>query len=283
MKTETAVEVVLVRDVALDAIQLAPDAIQAKEAALEASALIGRVTNDNEELQAHEAQRSLDSLARFCEKSRVMVKAPVLELGKKIDKAAKDFAAELEDEAKRISALVGGYAAFKEAKRKAAEAAALLEQQRIQREREAEERRIREEAVAAQRKLDEEAAALARKAAEAKNKEEAAQLELQRIELQRQKDQAAATTLKQMDDIAEQASNAAAAVVVAPVAKLEGQVIRHDWEITVTDPHGLARMHPGCVKIEPRLTEIKLILNAGGTVQGIIAKKVVSATTRGNK
>lgn len=283
MKTEITAEVVLVRDMALDAIQLTPDALQAKEQALEASALIGRVTNDNEELQAHEAQRSLDSLARYCEKSRKMVKEPVLELGRKIDKAAKDFATELEEEAKRISALVGGYAALKEAKRMAAEAAARLEQERIQRERFAEEQRLAREAAEAQRKLDDEAAALAKKARESMDAAEVAKLEQERIELEKVKAQAQADTLQKFDDLAEKASRDVAAVVVAPVAKLEGQVIRTDWEITVTDVWALSRAHPGCVKIEPRLTEIKSILNAGGTVVGVTAKKVTNASTRGNK
>lgn len=258
-------------------------ALRDRAAALEKSALIGKVTNDEEERLAYEAQVDITRLVRATEKSRKEVKAPVWKLCTDIEQFAKDFVAELAPENERISKLIGGYAALKEAKRMAAEAAARREQERIQREREAEERRIREEAAAAQRKLDEEAAALAKKAREAKSAEESARLEVERIELERFKAQSQAETLQKFDDIAEKASRDVAAVVVAPVAKLEGQVIRHDWDITVTDVWALSRAHPGCVKIEPRLTEIKTILNAGGTVTGVSAKKVVTSTTRGNK
>jgi len=280
MTATTELDAVLVRDVAQDAIQYTPDALQAKEDALTSAAIIGRVTNDQEELMAHQAQKSLEQLTRYCEKSRKMVKDPVLELGRKIDKAAKDYADELTAEAKRISGLTGSYAALKEAKRMAEEQAARLEQERIQRERFAEEQRLARDAAAAQAKLDAEAAELARKASEANNAEESARLEQQRIELEKAKAQAKAETLQKFDDIAEQASRDVAAVVVAPAPKLQGQVVRHDWEVTVTDVWALSRAHPGCVKIEPRLSEIKIILNAGGSVVGVTAKKVVSTSTR---
>lgn len=273
-------ELVLVRDMAADAIQYTADAIQAKEQALEASALIGRVTNDQEELLAHSAQKSLEQLTRYCEKSRKLVKEPVLELGRKIDKAAKDFADELEAEARRIAGLTGGYAALKKAKQEAAEAAARLEQERIAREQFMEQQRLAREAAEAQRKLDDEAAALAKQAAAAKNAEEAAKAEQLRIDLERRKAQAEAESLEKFDALAEDASRKVAQVIVPVAPKLEGQVIRTDWEIEVTDIWALVRAHPGCVKVEPRLTEIKSILNAGGTVAGVRATKKVTTSTR---
>lgn len=275
-----AAELVLVRDMAADAIQYTPDAIQAKEQALEASALIGRVTNDQEELLAHSAQRSLEQLIRYCEKSRKLVKEPVLELGRKIDKAAAAFAEELKLEGERVGSLTGGYAALKEAKRMAAEAAARAEELRIIRERFAEEQRLAREAAEAQRKLDEEAAAIAKRAAEARNAEEATKAEQERIDLEKLKAQAEAKSLEQFDALAEEASRKVAAVIVPVPAKLEGQVIRHEWEIIVTDIWALVRAHPSCVKVEPRLTEIKIILNAGGTVAGVKATKKVTTSTR---
>lgn len=71
-----------------------------------------------------------------------------------------------------------------------------------------------------------------------------------------------------------------------PIAatRAAGEVVKWDWEITVTNRFELARCHPDCVKIEALLTPIKAALNAGRTVVGIEAKKIkvadVRATTR---
>lgn len=274
-------EIVLVRDAAADRIGYTESALEAKALALEMSGLIGRVSSDEDEKQAYEAQKALANLTRFCEKSRKEVKEPVLALGKAIDNAAKVFAEDLDGELRRISKLIGDWNALKLAKQQAAEAAARAEQERIARERFAEEQRLAREAAEAQRKLDEEAAALAKKAAEATNAEEAAKAEQLRIDLEKRKAQAEAESLEKFDALAEEASRKVAAVVVPVAQKLEGQVIRTDWEITIVDIWALVRAHPGCVKVEPRLTEIKSILNAGGTVAGVSARKVVNASTRG--
>lgn len=280
MSAVAETEIVLVRDAAADRIGYTESALEAKALALEMSGLIGRVSSDEDEKQAVEAQKALANLTRFCEKSRKEVKEPVLALGKAIDAAAKKFSEDLDTELQRIAKLVGDWNALKLAKQQAAEAAARAEQERIARERFAEEQRLAREAAEAQRKLDEEAAAIARKAAEAKNAEEAAKAEQLRIDLEKRKQQAEAATLEKFDALAEQACRDVAAVVVPVAQKLEGQVIRQEWEIEVYDIWALARAHPGCVKIEARLTEIKNVLNAGGNVAGVRAKKVVKASTR---
>lgn len=273
-------EIVLVRDAAADRISYTESALEAKALALEMSGLIGRVSSDEDEKQAYEAQKALANLTRFCEKSRKEVKEPVLALGKAIDNAAKTFVEDLDSELRRISKLIGDWNALKLAKQQAAEAAARAEQERIARERFEEEKRIAREAAEAQRKLDEEAAALARQAAEATNAEEAAKAEQLRIDLEKRKQQAEADSLEKFDALAEEASRKVAAVVVPVAQKLEGQVIRQEWEITVTDKWALARAHPGCVDIVPRISEIKAALNAGSTLTGVTATKVTKATTR---
>lgn len=67
--------------------------------------------------------------------------------------------------------------------------------------------------------------------------------------------------------------------VIAP-ARVEGQIVREEWEVTVTDVWALARAHPGCVKIEPRMAEIKAMLDSGQKVAGVLAKKVTKAGVR---
>jgi hypothetical protein len=62
--------------------------------------------------------------------------------------------------------------------------------------------------------------------------------------------------------------------------RTEGQMVKADWEIEVTNPFELARYHPDCVTIEPRLSVIKAALNEGREIKGIKATKVTRAGVR---
>lgn len=70
-----------------------------------------------------------------------------------------------------------------------------------------------------------------------------------------------------------------AAAPVAPI-RTEGQVVKEEWTIREIDLHELYRHHPHCVKLEARVSEIKAILNAGGTVRGVKADKEVKSSVR---
>lgn len=65
----------------------------------------------------------------------------------------------------------------------------------------------------------------------------------------------------------------------APV-RAEGQIVKSDWEITYVDVHTLYRFHPHCVKLEPRVSEVKSLLNIHGKVQGVTAARVAKASVR---
>jgi hypothetical protein len=67
---------------------------------------------------------------------------------------------------------------------------------------------------------------------------------------------------------------------VPPVPKAAGQVVAEQWNVQIVDIWLLARAHPSCVKIEPRLTEIKALLNAGIKVAGVTAQKETKSTVR---
>ena len=47
-----------------------------------------------------------------------------------------------------------------------------------------------------------------------------------------------------------------------------------DLEITVTNIWKLARSHPTCVTIEPRISEIKSLLKSGIKVAGVTSKEL---------
>lgn len=107
--------------------------------------------------------------------------------------------------------------------------------------------------------------------------------ELAKIEREKTEALAKVTSHEQADAIqahfAEQVQQTATVAPVAPI-RAEGQVLKTDWEIVVTNPYELAKFHPACVKIEPRLSEIKQLLNEGITIKGITATKVTKASVR---
>jgi hypothetical protein len=92
---------------------------------------------------------------------------------------------------------------------------------------------------------------------------------------------AAADLASQSAKVEEKAAEASY-IESRPVAstRASGQRVVEDWEIQVVNPYELARLHPDCVKIEPLLTPIKAALNAGRTINGIMAKKVVVSGVR---
>jgi hypothetical protein len=122
-------------------VELSPSAFNAREVALSAASHIHGITCVSDLDDAAQALTRIKSLTRSIEESRKEVKAPVLEVSRRIDATAKDYLAPLEDEAKRLSILVGSY---QEAERRKAErvrqeaaaeqAAAMAEMQVKQRE-----------------------------------------------------------------------------------------------------------------------------------------------------
>ena len=325
----------MVRDDGALAVKFTDEAIATKDNALAASGLISRVSTAAEQANAVEAQRALRAAISAAEKSRVEVKAPVLEFGKAIDAKAKEYKAELEAEEMRVGKLVGDFQQLEIAKAKAAEAARLLEQQKLEAERQAEIRRLAQEEAQKlaeiKRQEDERKAALAKQEAEAakaqreaaakaeaakaplqttaevataspqaalaKQEAEAAKAEADRLQaaleterakqaeiqrdLDRQKELAQAQSLQAMEATHERYNDQSAAVAERPAAapsRVAGQRVIEDYEITVTDIHTLARCHPGCVKIEPRLAEIKAQLRLGVKFQGISVAPIVKST-----
>ena len=99
-------------------IELSPAAFNARTLALEASGRIKAIASVADLDAAAVALTKLKALTRSVEDSRKEVKAPVLEVGRRIDAVAKDYLISLESEAKRLSVIVGSY---QEAQRRKAE------------------------------------------------------------------------------------------------------------------------------------------------------------------
>lgn len=125
----------IVRDDKGLAVSFTTEANELRWTALEAAKGVWEVSSAASQQYAVQVQAELQALLNQVEKARVACKAPVLEFGKKIDVAAKTFRAELEAELLRISRAIGDFQTLEQAKVRAAEAAARLEQDRLERER----------------------------------------------------------------------------------------------------------------------------------------------------
>jgi len=237
-------------------------AVVRRNAALEASALVGRVTDSGEQDRAVQAQIQLDTLRREVEAARKAVKAPVLDLSREIDRVASEWLAEVEDESLRVSRLVADYQAAEIKRREAAERSARLEAERIERE-----RREQEEAVAQQIERERQAALAAATSIEQQDEIDRVACERQREEQERLQ---ADARRQQMELVA----------AIKPPDRAEGQSVRQDWDFEVVDIWQLARMHPACVEVKARRSEILGLLRTGHTLAGIRAFLVVKSTTR---
>lgn len=220
----------IVRDDSKLLVSYTKEAEAMRDDALAIAGAIGKVTNAEEQQIAVNAQAEIQRVRQLAEKARKAAKEPVLEFGRKIDSAAKDFVSELDAEMTRISQLVGSFQQLEQMKMRAAEQARQEELTRLERER-----------------------------AEALSK---------------------ASSHEAADAINEHFCTKAAQLPVAESHRAEGQIVRQDWEISVKDIWTLARAHPTCVKIEPRISEIKELLKLGVKVQGITAELITKAGVR---
>lgn len=246
-------------------ITISPSAEAEKRRILvEAAAVIG--VRDN--AQAGIAQGVIKMLASFrvaVEKSRKLVKEPVIEVGRLIDEKARTFSEDIQAEESRITRLVSDFAAEQERKRREEEARLRREAEEARRKAEDEERarlkaeREAREALERQR-IAEEAAAKA-KDGEARAKAEAERLraEGEAAEAIRKQEEAEWSEIEARQRAEEQA--VATPVVLAP--KGTKPVLDFD----VVDLHALYKAHPGLVVLSPSraaiLTELKRQQDAG--------------------
>jgi len=136
--------------------EITPDAFKLREKALALAKPIQKVVTEQDQVTAVAALRELKAIRTGMESTRKAVKAPVLDLSKKIDNIAGDFVAEVEAEELRLQGMINHH------QRK------LLDAQRDEQE------RLQHEAQAAEE--------LKRKAEREKDPEKKAELEAQALD-----------------------------------------------------------------------------------------------------
>ena len=302
-------QIIIAPALPLPIVSISQAAIALKEDALAGSALIGKVTNADQNEAASKAQAKLKSVFRLFENSRVKLKEPALEYGRAVDRASARHKDELDREDGRIAALVSEFKLAERARIAEEECLQAAELARIEREKQAELKRIADEAARvaaeAQRIQDEidrvarmakaqadtEAAAATTKAAreaaairqaEARKLAEAAEAARQETEAR-----AAAEAVKSAAaaEAIETKAGELAYLESRPIltTKARGQSEREDWDVEIVNPYELAKFHPDCVTITPLMGKIKGVLNEGREVHGVTAKKILKTNQRAEK
>jgi len=192
---------------------------------LDDSATIITVTTPVTQKTAVEAARAIASLLKAVETSRKEAKAPVLDLGQRIDATAKEFIKDVLAEEARLKRLLTDYEI--EQRRLAMEA---------ERKRQEEERKLR--------------AAEEARLAEIRRREEAARRDAMMAETEAQR---IAAERAQAAAVAERVAAAAARTIAAPApiqpVKAAGTIVRDEWNFEITDLAAFAAAHPELVEI----------------------------------
>lgn len=123
-------------------IEITADAWELKKKALAAAKPIAKVETPLQQQGAVEALRLLKEIRSGMEATRKAVKAPVLQLGRKIDETAYNFMAEIEKQYGRLSGLINHYQR-KEAQKKAEAQDVIQSQENLAQELKAKAARIR--------------------------------------------------------------------------------------------------------------------------------------------
>ena len=249
-------------------IQITPEAEKQKATIINAARAVVAVTDADSCDIAQSRLRSLASVRTAVESSRKQVKAPVIDLGKRIDGIAADFVAEVIAEEARLSGLVTEYAREQQRIKREAELAAEQERQRIERERheaemaaQREAARIERERQAAERATHE--AEIARLKAEAAQSEEgqraAREAQERAVAAQREAEARAESARRQAEADAaaarerEEAARIAAAEAVAAPAPAG---VREEIDFEVEDILAFVAKFPQLCRIEPKRAEV---------------------------
>ena len=249
-------------------IQITPEAEKQKATIINAARAVVAVTDADSCDIAQSRLRSLASVRTAVESSRKQVKAPVIDLGKRIDGIAADFVAEVIAEEARLSGLVTEYAREQQRIKREAELAAEQERQRIERERheaemaaQREAARIERERQAAERAAHE--AEIARLKAEAAQSEEgqraAREAQEKALAAQREAEARAESARRQAEADAaaarerEEAARIAAAEAVAAPAPAG---VKEEIDFEVEDILEFVAKFPQLCRIEPKRAEV---------------------------
>ena len=238
------------------------EAIELKKQLIALAEPITAITTTEDLDGARAVVKDLAAFRVQLEKSRKLVKEPVIELGRKIDAAAEKFGADAAAQEKRITALGQAFAAEVERQRK----------EKAEAERRAAEAAARAAAEEARRVEAEAAAERARIAAEARAAETA------QADLVRRAQAAEAERIAAQQAAARAQAAAAAAIEATKFAAPAVDGVKAELDYEVEDIHALYAAMPSLVDLTPKRRDILAMLNrlvASGAVPQIAGLKVV--------
>lgn len=277
-------EIILADKPQLPVFQISPAALAVRDHALAGASLIGKVENAEQNTNAVRAHVELKRICQAFERQRKTLKEPLLEAGRQLDRVIGKELLEVNKEVGRIENMTSNFQVLEQRRMREEAELQARELARIEAEKQAELARVAREQFEAERKAREASQAAAALAAAATNKTQRAAAEQAAQEARIAANEAAKSAALAEDETRriQESAQAAALVESKPITatKSFGQVVKSDWEITVTNPYELAKFHPDCVRIEPLLQPIKQALNAGITVKGISARKVIKTNVR---
>lgn len=251
-----------------------------KAEALECAALVKGVANEADQELCVGALTDIKRLLKEVESSRALVKAPVLDLGRKIDDVARTFTVMLYSEAARLETALSTYQAEQRRIALEAEAKRQAELRRIEAEKLAAEQAARlkaeEERRKAQAELDlqeaERRAMLQEQLAKAKSEKEAGEAR-QRAEIERQQAAKAAEEHRlametqarvQASQAVQRAEQQALAIAPAPVqAKPDGLTVKGVWKFEVLDAHKAYLERPSFFELKVRALAVNEAIRQG--------------------
>jgi hypothetical protein len=225
-------------------IAIVPEAYARRSEAIESARFITAVNSDFGFSEAAEALKALHLLQKDTETTRKAVKAPVLDLGKKIDATAAEFLRDIDAEAGRLKQLMTVWQVEQDRKRAEAE--------RKRQEEEAKARRAEEARLAEIRKQEE----------EARRAEENAKNEIERRAAEERRKAAQAQADAEVEAAKVREATAPVAITIA-APKPAGVAVRRDWDFEVTDLKAFAAAHPDLVTITPKRADIIALLRTG--------------------
>lgn len=258
--------------------QLAPtqDALTQRDKLLNWSRK-GLVVNDTEAAQkATAVLRLLMDFIRSIELSRKEAKAPILELGKKVDALGVELVAEIKVEAERINALVSTFAAAEAERERQAKIKAREEEQRLLLEAQEKERAEMEERRVAQEKADAKAAELLAKSNRARSAAKKAEFEAAAAKVQKEAEAAAKASEERADAAVEVVIDKVAeqrlAVAEASRTKVAGTALNMKPKFEVEDIYALYEAAPTLVVLTPNKAAINAQLKTlpkGASLPGV--------------
>lgn len=242
------------------AISVESGALALKAETLQSAAMVLKVSGEMDQLLCVEVVREIKHLRKMCEDSRVMVKAPVLKLGRDVDAKAFEYDTDLGIEEARLQKLLDGFAAEQKRIADEAERKRREEIERVERERREAEEKARREAQAELARIEREKQA----ALSVAKSEQDRVIAAQQAEVQRQNAilQANADAERARIESEKKAVAASSIAVLVPV-KADGLSVSDVWKFEVLNPAEVYKAHPEFCDVTVRPSLVNAAMKRG--------------------